>query len=392
MTLPAAVIGEKKEEEFQTGQVLTIVGGHIVMDTYSAFLAPILPLLIEKLSLSLTLAGSLLAFVALPGLLNPFIGYLADKVSLRYFVIFAPGVTATIFSVVGLAPNYFILAAILFLAGVSSAAFHSPAPAMIGRVSGRRVGRGMSLFMAGGELGRTVGPLLAVWAVSIWTLDGMYRVVVIGWAATFILLLRLRAIPARTEQRLSLREIAPSLRRLFIPLFIFVFLRLAMLGGLPVFLPTYMVERGASLQIAAAALSIFELAGVGGALLGGTLSDRLGRKLVIMFGTGVAAILLIVFVRAEGIWLVPLLLGMGFTVFSTQPVLLAVVQEHFPANRAVANGLFLSIFWVGGAMALILVGYIGDRNGLGNAFLMCAVLALIAVPLALLIPDIDKKQ
>ena len=158
MPIQAAVIGEQNEKEFQTGQVLTIVGGHFVHDTYSAFLAPILPLLIEKLSLSLTLAGSLPAFVQFPGLLNPFIGYLADRVSLRYFVIFAPGVTATFFSVIGLAPSYFILAAILLLAGVSVAAFHAPAPAMIGRIAGRRVGRGMSLFMAAGELGRTVGP------------------------------------------------------------------------------------------------------------------------------------------------------------------------------------------------------------------------------------------
>ncbi len=165
-----------------------------------------------------------------------------------------------------------------------------------------------------------------------------------------------------------------------------------MLGGLPVFLPTYMVERGASLPIAAAALTIFEVAGVGGALLGGTLSDRLGRKLVIMFGTGGAGILLFVFVRAEGIWLVPLLLGMGFTALSTAPVLLAVVQEHFPANRAVANGLFLSISFATRPVGQILVGYIGDRSGLGNAFQVSAALALIAVPLALLMPDLDKKQ
>ena len=220
----------------------------------------------------------------------------------------------------------------------------------------------------------------------------MYRVVVFGWAATLILYFRLREIPARTEQRLSLREIAPNLRSLFIPMFIFVLFRVAMLGGLPIFLPTYMVERGASLQIAAGALTIFELAGVGGALLGGTLSDRLGRKLVMMFGTGMAAILLIIFVRAEGIWLVPLLLGMGFTALSTAPVLLAVVQENFPANRAVANGLFLSISFATRPMGQILVGYIGDRSGLGKAFLVCAVLALIAVPLALLMPDLDKKQ
>ena len=97
------------EGEFQTGQVFTIVGGHFVHDTFSAFLAPLLPLIIEKLSLSLTMAGSLWGVSQLPALLSPFIGYLADRLSLRYFLILAPAVTATMMSLLGVAPNYLTL-------------------------------------------------------------------------------------------------------------------------------------------------------------------------------------------------------------------------------------------------------------------------------------------
>jgi FSR family fosmidomycin resistance protein-like MFS transporter len=59
----------------------------------------------------------------------------------------------------GFAPNYFILATILLVTGISVAPFHSPAPAMIAEVSGKKVGLRMSLFMAGGELGRTERPI-----------------------------------------------------------------------------------------------------------------------------------------------------------------------------------------------------------------------------------------
>ncbi len=45
--------------DFQTGQVITIASGHFIHDVYSAFLAPLLPLIIEKMSLSLTMAGGL---------------------------------------------------------------------------------------------------------------------------------------------------------------------------------------------------------------------------------------------------------------------------------------------------------------------------------------------
>ena len=79
MTTSASIsIPQPAEEEFQTERVLTITGGHFIHDTYTAFVAPLLPLIIEKLSLSLSMVGSLMAFMQLPAILNPFIGYLAE--------------------------------------------------------------------------------------------------------------------------------------------------------------------------------------------------------------------------------------------------------------------------------------------------------------------------
>ena len=52
----ASITEQSSAGEFQTGEILTIVGGHFVHDTFSAFVAPLLPLIIEKLSLSLTMA------------------------------------------------------------------------------------------------------------------------------------------------------------------------------------------------------------------------------------------------------------------------------------------------------------------------------------------------
>ena len=153
----------------------------------------------EKLSLSLTVVGSLIAVQQLPSIINPFIGFLADKIRMQYFVIFTPAITATLICSLGIAPNPITLGIILFISGISNAAFHAPAPAMVSHISGNRIGKGMSIFMAGGELGRTLGPLLAIWAVSIWTLDGYYRVAVLGWGATLILFWRLRRVSGQAE-------------------------------------------------------------------------------------------------------------------------------------------------------------------------------------------------
>jgi len=152
---------------FETPQVLTVAAGHFVHDVFSSFLAPWLPLLIEKLALSLALAGSFTLFMRIPSLLNPIIGMVADRMDMRYMVIAAPGVTAVCMSLIGLAPSYGGVALLLFAAGCSAAAFHVPGPVMIARVSGSQVGKGMSFFMAAGEMARTVGPLVAVAAVSL---------------------------------------------------------------------------------------------------------------------------------------------------------------------------------------------------------------------------------
>jgi len=381
---------EVVEEKFQTEQIMTIVGGHFVHDTYSAFLAPLLPLLIERLSLSLTMAGSLWVFFSLPALLNPFIGYLADKFSVRYFVILAPAATATIMSSLGLTSNYFLLAIQLFLAGISIAAFHAPAPAMVGRLSGNKLGKGMSYFMAGGELGRTVGPIVAVWGVSTFTLEGMPRVMVVGWATSLILYWRLRNIPGRSGQRQTLRAFLPAARRLFVPLVGIVVPRQFMITALAVYLPTFMSMEGASLWVAGISLSILELAGVIGALAGGTLSDRLGRKLVLILASVSSSALMILFLGAEGWLLVPVLLALGFTTLSTGPVMLAIVQEHLPDNRATANGLYISMAFLSRSLAALVLGFMGDRLGLQTTYLWATLISLLVIPMIFLLPKSEE--
>jgi FSR family fosmidomycin resistance protein-like MFS transporter len=389
-TIPV-VKTEETESEFQTDQVLTIVGGHFVHDIFSAFVAPLLPLIIERLSLSLTQAGSVWGFLQLPALLNPFIGYLADKLSLRYFVILAPAVTATLISLLGFAPNYLALAILLFTAGISVAAFHAPAPPMIGRISGDRLGKGMSWFMAGGELGRTVGPLLAVWAVSIWTLDGFYRIMVLGWAASLVLYWRLRDIPARPEKQQDLRTILPTVRRLFLPLLGILTPREFMLTSLAVYLPTFMSLEGASLWVAGASLSIWELAGIGGALTSGTLSDRLGRKRILLVMVSISSILMLVFLNTRGWLLVPVLLALGFASLSATPVMLAMVQEQLPHNRAMANGLFLSMAFLIRPVTAFIIGLLGDNFGLRSAFFWAAIISLLAIPMIYFLPKLEDE-
>jgi FSR family fosmidomycin resistance protein-like MFS transporter len=390
---PAITTTSKEETEFRWGDILTIIGGHFIHDTYTAFVAPLLPLIIEKLSISLTAAGGLTAIMQFPSVLNPLIGYLADRVNLRYFVILAPAATATLIGLMGITPSYGALAVLLFLAGISSAAFHSPAPPMIATVSGQRVGMGMSLFMAGGELGRTLGPIVAVAAAAAWGLEGMSRLTVVGWASSLILFWRFKNITAQKEdsEPADLKVILPTLTLFFIPLSLIVLARGFVSVSITTFLPTFLTEEGASLAQGGIMLAILEGGGVLGAIFSGTVSDRIGRHTTLIAAFGLATLFTLIFLNTSGWLVIPVLFLLGFFSLAPGPVLLALVQDHYPEHRAVANGFYLMLAFLIRSGVLLLVGWAGDTWGLRTAFYASAFLGLLAIPAILLLHTKNSK-
>lgn len=145
--------------EFNLTRVLSVATGHVIHDNYPAFLSPVLPILIEKFGLTLSAAGALAGILRWSSLIQPFVGHLAERSDIRYFVVAAPTVTALGMSLIGIAPSYLAVVLLLVLTGFSHAAFHPAASAMVTQASGNTWGRGLSIFMAGGELGRALGPL-----------------------------------------------------------------------------------------------------------------------------------------------------------------------------------------------------------------------------------------
>jgi FSR family fosmidomycin resistance protein-like MFS transporter len=376
------------ERAFRTGQVLTLAGAHLVHDVYSSFLAPLLPLLIDKLGLSLTQAGSLTMFQRLPSLINPFIGVMADRVDLRLFIVLAPSVTAVSMSLLGLAPSYAVLALLLIVAGFSTAFFHVPGPVVVARISGKQVGKGMSFWMTGGELARTVGPLFAVAAVSLLTLEGMWPVMTVGIAASVVIYFRVKdiALPSPTKTHSSLLQTWRAMRHALLPLGGIMLARGFMSGALTSFLPTFVRAEGQSLWVGGMALAVLELSGAAGALLAGTLSDRVGRRWVLLAALSTAPFLLLAFLAVDGWLILPLLVLMGAALFSTTPVIMAMVQDHAGDHPATANGLYMGIAFVIGAVTPFLVGWLADVVGLHSAFAWSAVLSLVSVPLVFALP------
>ena len=377
-------------ERFDLTGVTSVGMGHAVHDTYTAFLPPLLPVLIEKYGLSTAQAGLLSVFMQWPSLLQPFIGYLADHVNLRYFVILAPALTATAMSLLGVAPSYAVMALLLIAVGVASAGLHAVGPVIAGNLSGdRNLGRGMGLWMVGGGLGYTIGPLIIVTALQTWGLHGASWLMLGGWLASLALFIRLRHVSsfsARFTQTRPWRQALTAMRPVLLPVIGIIFVRSFMASAMGAYLPTFLSREGSSLWFAGAAFSAFEAAGMAGALTVGVLSDRLGRRRILLIAMALASLLLAAFLLTGGLIRFPILLAMGFCALSVAPVMMALLQETFPETRALVTGIYMGLTFVAHAAATVILGALGDRFGLRAAFAISAVVPLLGLPLIWLLP------
>lgn len=377
-----------REPTFQTRKVALISSGHLVHDVFSSFLAPFLPLLIGKFGLSMILAGSFTVFFRLPSLVTPLFGVISDRVNLRQVAIWAPAFTAVTMSLLGVAPDYFTVCLLLLCAGTSAAIFHVLGPVMIAQVGSRNLGKGMGIWMTGGELARTVGPLIAVWAVSMWGFEGSYPVMGVGILASMLLYLNLKDMSSVSDKRPrgGLGEIWHTLRRVMIPLTGVMISRASLAATLTAFLPTYMVMTGRSLWVGGTSLAVLELSGIVGTLFGGTLSDKVGRRAVLLAALPSSALLLLAFVHAP-YWLqFPILLFLGCGIFVLTPVNLAIVQDHCGSHRGAATGVFMTIHFMSTAVITIFVGWLADLVGLKSAFSFSALIGLAGIPVIFFLP------
>jgi FSR family fosmidomycin resistance protein-like MFS transporter len=157
-------------------------------------------------------------------------------------------------------------------------------------------------------------------------------------------------------------------------------------ASLSTYLPILLTEQGASLWLAGVSLTVFEAAGVAGAMLGGALSDRLGRRRVLFVSMAVASVMIFVFLGATGWIQFLLLIVMGFTVLSTTPVFLAMMQEAFPDNRALATGTFMALSFIIRSAVVVVLGMVADQHGMRSAFVVSGVVSLVGLPFIIFLP------
>jgi len=385
-----------EEKGFQTGSVATISSAHAIHDTYTGFLPSLLPVLIDKFSLTNTAAGLLSVFVQIPSLIQPVIGFLADHHNFKWMVILTPAITGAAMSLLGIAPNYGFLLLLMLIAGFSSAALHAVGPGLGSNHSGTKLGRGMSFWMVAGEMGRALGPLVVVSSIGFLTLEGLPWLMLGGIIASVFLYTKLGTITTSSQvaktKDVNWRNALASMRKILVPVSILIFTRSLVTSALSTYLPTFLTRQGATLWMAGASLTILEIAGMAGAFLAGALSDRFGRRRMLLISFTATPLFLVLFIYAKDLWRFPLLVLLGFFAISIAPVIMAIVMENAGNNRFFANGIYMAVSFVLHALTILLVGLLSDLLDLRLTFLISALFVPLGLPAILLLPKSNHSD
>ncbi|MCK5541202.1 MAG: MFS transporter [Desulfobacterales bacterium] len=372
-----------KNKEFNTLHVAVLSFSHFVHDIYTAIFPPLLPLIIEKLSLSLGQAGMLSTALQLPSVLNPFMGVFVDRKRLeRWIVVLAPTMTAIPMSLIGAVNSYFMLLVLLFVAGTSVALYHVPTPVLIAQASGSKKGRGMSFYMTGGEAARALGPVIAVGLISVLSLETFYPVALLAIFTSILLYFTLPPLEKRenSKKQITIVSVFKETKHVLYPISGIIITRSFMHSSMGIFLPVFIERQTGNIYLAGAGLALYEAFGIAGVLCAGTLSDLIGRKKVLFSALFFAPVALILFIMTEGLAQIFMLAVSGFTIIAVTPVLLAIVQENAKGNPASANGLFMMVAFFSRGIVVMLVGFFGDIMGLEYTYITCAIIGFGALP------------
>ena len=376
-----------------TLRTIIISSAHMTHDTYSGFIAPLLPFLIKRLSLLKAEAGLFILVYQGVSVLQPVIGHIGDRINLRKYALVAPAVTAVFISLLGTAPTFSVALLYCLIAGISSATLHAILPALVSGLSGDNVGKGMSIWMVGGQLGIMLGPILITAVVATFSMQATPWLMLGGIIVSVVLSFLLKDLPyynssAKQGAKIPVKNLAAIL----LPMAGIVAMRSLLRTSSQLYLPVFLIENGASIWFAGISLSIVQGIGIIGTILGGFLSDRVGYRITMILSLTLSALAMLAFSTSHGFAQIAFLSILSLSSLMVLPIAIAVVHRSFPENRSLANGLYLALLFAINAVAGVVTGFMYDQIGGQQTFFWSGWIAFLGIPFIFLLPREEKLR
>ncbi len=397
-TTPSKPIGKTGKTVFSILSAISF--SHLLNDMIQSLILAIYPLLQSDFSLSFAQIGLItLTYQITASLLQPIIGYYTDKYPQPYSLPIGMGFTLTGLLLLAMAETFPVILLAAALVGTGSSVFHPESSRVARMASGGRHGLAQSFFQVGGNLGSSLGPLLAALVIEPYGKGN------VGWFSLAALLAIVVLLQVsrwyKQQHRAASKKPAHHIEIKVIPrkvvigsltvLLILVFSKYFYLASISSYYTFYLIDKfGVSVQNAQIHLFIFLFAVAAGTMIGGPVGDKIGRKYVIWFSIlGVAPFTLLL-PHASLFWTSILTVIIGLILASAFSAILVYAQELIPGKTGMVSGLFFGLaFGMGGVGAAVL-GQIADKTSIEQVYQYCAFLPLLGI-FTVLLPNLEQK-
>jgi FSR family fosmidomycin resistance protein-like MFS transporter len=357
------------------GAVATAGATHLAVDLVGGGFAALLPTITERLALSSTGAGVLVALFSVSALgSQPFIGGLADRFDSRHVTAIAAVVAATVLATAAVATSVLALLAVIVVGGLASAAFHPS-----GAILARRLGPGspensVAIFASAGTVGLALGPIAALGLADA---QGTWVLLLAVPALLFAPLIWCRSRTLASAGFLP-RAPRPAKRILLhgeIPKLVAAATLVAIAStSIASTLPRWIADqpgRGTTDPAIGWALATFALAAAAGGVTGGRLASHIGSARLLRASTLAAAVpagALAFATPATAASFLALFLT-GLLIGPAIPLLLVAAQNEAPERAATASGMIMGLSHGLAGVAFIGVSVIIGTAGYGAGLL-----------------------
>lgn len=386
----------EQQEPLITKPLALLTFGHLITDFGQGALPVLLPFLKTAFNLTYTQIGVVVLVQNLTSsVIQPIFGYLTDRMSLPWLIPVSVLLAGIGLGITGIMKSYHTLLAAVVLGGLGIACFHPQASKSAHLVSSAAAkGRSMGLFSVGGNLGLAVGSIGMSFVLNLpGVLTNTMYFILPGLIMALLLYRNLAVIsPAEPSPKAAAAKAeaadSHSLNYGLLAIILgFVFVRSSIHTGLTTYIPMYYIDYlSGSPVYASYLLAVFLLAGVVGTYTGAALSDRFGRKTVIMGSILATLPLISLFQYTTGIATLIVLALTGLALISSFATTVVLAQEMMPGYVGMASGLTIG-FSIGlGGVGVTILGYVADHFGIPSVFTVLSVLPLAGLALAWFLP------
>ncbi len=376
----------------------TISFCHLLNDMMQSLLPAIYPILKAQYGLDFGQIGWLtFTFQVTASLLQPIIGTYTDRRPQPYSLSIGMCVSLCGLLLLAAARSFEALLGGAALVGMGSAVLHPESSRVARMAAGRQPGLAQSLFQVGGNVGSSIGPLLAAVIVAR---HGQRSVAWFGAAAIVAMLLlvrvghwyrhhglaRMRAHGARRrESVLPRRKVAAS----FGVLVALIFSKFFYTASMTSYFTFYLIDRfDVSVRSAQLHLFVFLASVAFGTFAGGSLGDRFGRKAVIWGSILGVLPFTLALPYANLFWTGVLSVPIGMILASAFPAIVVYGQELVPFRVGTVAGLFFGLAFGLAGIGAALLGHLADATSIRFVFELCSYLPALGL-LAALLPHIE---